>query len=181
MQKERICIVIPLYKKISDEREKASLKQGLSVFRDYDIFVICPESFDETWLDEYKNIHQRIRLKRFANDYFVSTKSYNLLMLNPEFYKKFSNYEFMLIYQTDAYVFRDELQYWCDKGFDFIGAPWFKNFDYTGKETEFLPHAGNGSFCLRSIKKINLIMKKKLNLEQTIKFFKILRYCRHEL
>ena len=30
----------------------------------------------------------------------------------------------MLIYQLDAYVFSDQLDYWCTKGYDYIGAPW---------------------------------------------------------
>ena len=30
----------------------------------------------------------------------------------------------MLIYQLDAYVFEDELLYWANRGYDYIGAPW---------------------------------------------------------
>ena len=30
----------------------------------------------------------------------------------------------MLIYQLDAYVFKDELLNWANKGYDYIGAPW---------------------------------------------------------
>lgn len=32
----------------------------------------------------------------------------------------------MLIHQADAYLFKDELDKWCGKGYDYIGAPWYR-------------------------------------------------------
>jgi hypothetical protein len=48
-------------------------------------------------------------------------------MLSIDFYKRFRDYKFILIYQLDAYVFRDELEYWCEQDYDFIGAPLIEN------------------------------------------------------
>ena len=39
-------------------------------------------------------------------------------------YDLFSASDYILIYQLDAYVFRDELDEWVAKGYDYIGAPW---------------------------------------------------------
>jgi len=178
MQKERVCIAIPVYKKISDPREVASVKQGLLIFHNYTVVFICPDSFEESWLDEYKNLHPKITFQKFSDESFKSVKAYSSLLLRQDFYKKFSNFEFMLIYQPDAYVFRDELKYWCDKGFDYIGAPWFKNFDEHDKEKEFMPNAGNGGFSLRNISKTNEIMQKKLGFLEILKLKKILREAR---
>ena len=38
----------------------------------------------------------------------------------------------MLIYQLDAFVFQDDLAYWCQQNYDYIGAPWLRDRDFTG-------------------------------------------------
>ena len=74
-------------------------------------------------------------------------------MLSRNFYKRFYSYDYMLIYQLDAYVFKDELEYWCKKGYDYIGAPWLKlNKLKTMHEFADPPAVGNGGFSLRNIK-----------------------------
>jgi hypothetical protein len=44
--------------------------------------------------------------------------------MTPFFYKSYKKYDFMLIYQLDVFVFKNELLAWCEKGYDYIGAPW---------------------------------------------------------
>lgn len=56
----------------------------------------------------------------------------------------------MLIYQLDAWVFRDELLDWCNKGYDYIGAPFYKNWGSHDNGDE-LWSVGNGGFSLRRI------------------------------
>ena len=187
MTKEKVCIVIPVYKKISDPREIISLKQGLKIFNAHPIIFICPNSFDESWLDKYKNLHPKISFEKFDDKNFTSVNSYSLLLLSQNFYNRFSNYEFMMIYQLDAYVFKDELEYWCNRNFDFIGAPWtknsnqwFKNLITSDEKVAFFPNAGNGGFSLRKITKINELMGKKLNLFKALKVRRILRKFRTE-
>lgn len=182
---KQACVVIPVYKKISDELEIISLKQGLKIFNSYDIIFICPNSFDESWLDEYKNLHPKISFEKFSNENFRSVDSYSVLLLDPKFYQRFDNYDFMMIYQLDAYTFKDELKYWCDKGFDYIGAPWtknsnqwFKNRIFSKTSPAFYPNAGNGGFSLRNIKKINQLMHQKVQFFDAIKVRKILRKFR---
>ena len=42
-------------------------------------------------------------------------------MVSPLFYLNFKKYRYLLIYQLDALVFRDELLEWCSKEIDYIG------------------------------------------------------------
>lgn len=44
-------------------------------------------------------------------------------MLSAEFYDRFAAYEYVLIYQLDAFVFADRLAEFCQMGYDYIGAP----------------------------------------------------------
>ena len=170
----KVCIVIPVYQKISDPREVLSLQQGLKIFANHPIIFICPHSFDQSWISQYTSLHPNITFKKFDDKNFKSVHTYDALLLNQNFYQQFSDYQFMLIYQTDAYAFSDRLNDWCEKGFDFIGAPWFKKFDVSGKEKEFIEVAGNGGFSIRNVTKINDLMARKLNLKQMINLRNIL-------
>jgi hypothetical protein len=49
----------------------------------------------------------------------------------------------------DAWVFKDELEFWCKKGYDYIGAPWTGIHPY---ENERLLGVGNSGFSIRSIR-----------------------------
>jgi hypothetical protein len=53
------------------------------------------------------------------------------------------------MHHTDAYVFRDELEYWCSKNYDYIGAPLYE-FDGTIAPKNYLC-VGNGGFSLHKV------------------------------
>lgn len=71
-------------------------------------------------------------------------------MLSVNFYRSFKEYEFMLIYQLDSYVFRDELLDWCEKDYDYIGAP-VHNFILDNFSQRIDIATLNGGFSLRKI------------------------------
>jgi hypothetical protein len=73
-------------------------------------------------------------------------------MLSNEFYSRFTEYEYILIYQLDAWVFSDVLADWCNKGYDYIGAPWFE-LCKTHEDGYKLWRCGNGGLSLRRIEK----------------------------
>jgi hypothetical protein len=69
----------------------------------------------------------------------------------------------MLLYQLDAWVFRDELGYWCDRDYDHIGAPWFDGEGGYGNAVDDSPiieHSANGGFSLRKISKFIAVFNK---------------------
>lgn len=95
-------------------------------------------------------------------------------MLDRSFYERFAEYKYMLIYQLDAWVFRDELDEWCSKGYDYIGAPWIEKDDRGDLQ---LTGVGNGGFSLRRVQHFIDVLSYKgpvhnasqLNLPPTIK------------
>lgn len=155
----KVVIVIPVYKKYIDLNalELHALKQVSNVLGQYPFSFVVPENF---LVEEYLEIFKRsdIQIKRFNTKYFDSVKSYNKLCLSKEFYRAFCNYDYMLLFQTDAYVFRNELEMWVQSGYDFIGAPFHENNDLPFDETTW--SVGNGGFSLRSIKKCKKIAEK---------------------
>ena len=113
-------MVVPAYRHLSDD-EKISMRQCVDVLGGHDIIVIHPERLD---LTEDLQSWQSVVVKALCNEWFDGVKGYNSMLLSTEFYDLFSAYDYILIYQLDAYVFRNELDEWVAKGYDYIGAPW---------------------------------------------------------
>jgi hypothetical protein len=75
----------------------------------------------------------------------------------------FGNYEFILIAHMDAWIFKDDLEYWLESGFDYIGAPLFlnqrkrnilqkvRNKKMNNLWKSMIPEVGNGGLCLRKV------------------------------
>ena len=148
--KKRACVVIPVYKAVLSAYEQISLSQCLKVLHGYDIFLVIPERLLESLRDNADFRDQQIGYKTFDNAFFEDIPAYNRLLKSPGFYRAFLDYEFMLIHQLDAFVFRDALEDWCKLNFDHIGAPLFDGHDLAKKDSPIVGQ-GNGGFCLRKV------------------------------
>ena len=121
LSKKEVAVVIPVYQTTLSETEVLSLGQCVKILSDYDIIFVKPEHLDTGPLrQQYPSILE----EKFPDEWFVSRRSYNRMVLEESFYRRFEKYEYILIYQLDAFVFRDELLDWARKGYDYIGAPW---------------------------------------------------------
>ena len=143
-------IVIPIYKEKLGAFEVISLNQCIKKLSQHPICFICADDFN---FENYKMIMRSstYQIERFRNHYFGSIQGYNRLMVSKDFYERFLHYRFMLIYQLDAFVFRDELEYWCMKDYDYIGAPWFEGDVFGDENSKMLDFGGNGGFSSRKI------------------------------
>jgi glycosyltransferase involved in cell wall biosynthesis len=152
---EKVCIAVPIYIEQPEPHECASLRRCLHILGKYRIVFFGPENLN---MSVYEDIAceygASYTVKRFPDVYFTSAASYSKLMLNVDFYNSFSNYEYMLVYQLDSWVFRDELDAWCAKGYDYIGAPWFEGYAEADKNSALIEPSGNGGFSLRKISSI---------------------------
>ena len=144
---KKVAIIIPIYKSEPDSLEKLSLDQCQKILGHYPVYIVAPEGLDISF---YVQHFPSIKVEFFDASFFISTVSYNRLMLSPNFYSMWSDYEFILIYQLDAYVFRDELKLWCEKDFDYIGAP-VHDFKLDNFTPEIEIATLNGGFSLRKI------------------------------
>ena len=68
----------------------------------------------------------------------------------------------MLICQLDVWIFRDEVSYWCEKGYDYIGAPIFYGYTANNFSTKIMG-IGNGGFSLRKISHAKAIVSAPRN------------------
>ena len=164
----KVCIVVPIYKEIPTDWEKASFRQALKVLARYDMVIYTHKELN---LKVYHNLARQynkdFKVECFDKNFFSSVIGYNRLCLTVDFYKRVSTYEYMLIYQLDAWVFRDELEDWCNKGYDYIGAPFFTNFG-SYEEGDKLWAVGNGGFSLRRNKFFIKFLSYKLPISFSI-------------
>jgi hypothetical protein len=151
----QVVITIPTHKSEITENEKLCLKQCDEVLSRYRKVLLVPEGLDTR---AYTEIVKDLEVKYYDKYYFSSYLGYDELCLSPDFYKGFEEHEYLLIYQTDCWIFRDELLDWCNKGYDYIGAPWIDLSEPTRKAKPIIDirpimkgKVGNGGFSLRKI------------------------------
>jgi len=161
MNKYQVTVIIPIYRPHLLADEIISLKQCFKILNNHKIIFIAPQGLECTEYEGYC-MQKLCEFVFFDNSYFNDIHGYNKLMLSAQFYKRFLQYKFILIYQLDAYVFSDQLIHWCKKNYDFIGAPTPPHENKTG-EIQFLKtyakfamllnhrvrHVGNGGLSLR--------------------------------
>ncbi|TWP27811.1 hypothetical protein ETU09_06865 [Apibacter muscae] len=154
----KVKIIIPIYKTELSSIEKFSLDRCLNVFKNYTIVLVHPILLNLPKYIEFKGSNN-IEKEVFDNSYFESVESYNRLLLSVEFYQRFKYLDYILIYQLDCYVFKDELLNRCTQGYDYIGAPWIFTSNILAKIKKKLNSkkyliwykTGNGGFSLRKI------------------------------
>lgn len=171
-----VCVAIPVYRAALSENERISLRRCIQVLEKHPIVLVKPAALDLSSLDAE---FPCLRTEPFADHYFEGVRGYNSLMLSPEFYRRFAAFDYVLIHQLDAFIFRDELLDWSLRGYDYIGAPWithkalssragecglkfkrwlYERVDRRRPDTAVYPHykrllfrVGNGGLSLRRI------------------------------
>ena len=146
--------------------EMMSLRQCLNVLGKYAVYLVCPEGLDTTVYDEVAG--KKLVTERFDAVFFKGIEGYNHLMRSHAFYQRFKAYDYLLIHQLDAWVFRDELEAWCSKGYDYVGAPWFEGWLSHEEGCDFMC-VGNGGLSLRRVEKFLSITKPSSRRLRSIK------------
>lgn len=155
-------VVIPVYKDFKDwdQSEIQSFNRCVAILNQHPIYLMGPKKLNWSALKLalHHKLHVQFSIESFDDAYFTDIAGYNKLLKSSFFYRRFKKYSHLLIYQLDAYVFNDELISWCEKGFDYIGAPWFDG--YLDNSATNFAGVGNGGFSLRNIHTVLNILPK---------------------
>ncbi|QWD68632.1 hypothetical protein AOC21_01595 [Polynucleobacter sp. VK25] len=169
-----LCYVttVPVYKAKPSQTEAFSLLQ-LRILGVQNVTLVCPEGLD---LAAYLDLWPELQVQRYAPEHFVSVQSYNNLVISPAFYTPLIHYDYLLIYQLDAFLLSNQVLEFCNEGYDYYGAPWIKGFpqyrflfnrwpiQINGKRF----HVGNGGLSLRKIDStLNLLKRKASHISKT--------------
>lgn len=173
---ERLTIVIPVYKEMPDHNEKLSFKQCLRVLSAYSVSIVTHTSLNINYYEnELKAAQVKYSVHYFEERYFKNIAGYNSLMMKPGFYNVFRKYTYVLIYQLDAFVFVDDFENWCSKGYSYVGAPWIQRslqkLTFTG--------VGNGGFSLRHVQDHIRALHSFSYIEKPFTIFRQYFYSKH--
>lgn len=141
----RVVILIFAHKEKLEWHEQISLAQCARVLEMHPTRLVCPDGMDTR---AYRQIVPNIRVDPVEPHWLSSYRAYNRFKLHPELYRRYTQFEFILTHELDAFVFRDDLLYWCDQGWDYIGAPWFEGY-YHAQPGAAPAGVGNSGFSLR--------------------------------
>ncbi len=141
MIKKKVAIVVPMSNRAElTPDEEISYQHLVHFLNRYDKYMVIPQSLSVNFPD--------FDIERFDDGFFGSAAAYTRLMLSKQFYERFQEYEYILIYHLDALVFSDHLEQWCEMDLDYIGPPWLESEDTPWVKT---PGVGNGGFSLRKV------------------------------
>lgn len=148
-----VCVVISVYDPAPSYYELISFEQCFRILKNHSIYVIAPDGLDMT---AYRNVVPAFKVKFVDKSWLASKLDYNKFKLSQYFYSLFKGYTFLLTYELDAFIFSDELDEWCKKDYDYIGAPWFDEYDPLKGN---ILTVGNSGFSLRKIPSIQYGIK----------------------
>lgn len=157
-----VVILVPIYKPDLTPLESLSLDHALPLLEGYDVKFLAPAGLDISFYER----RYRAGYVYFDPQFFRSVGDYSRLLLAEDFYSEFLDYEFMLILQTDVFLFRNDLARWLARPFDYVGAPWPEGYELLVNCDRFVnpygrnvfTHVGNGGLSLRRVRKcISLI------------------------
>lgn len=144
---KQCCVVIPVHSATPSHKELISFKRCFEVLGKHDIYVVAPHGLNMAFYTETVPVFS---VKYVPVEWQSSIMAYNKMKIDKAFYNLFKEYTYMLTYELDAYVFRDELNYWCSRGYDYIGAPFFKDVNRSAGVIK-MTGVGNSGFSLRNI------------------------------
>jgi hypothetical protein len=156
-------VVFPTHIIRNDNYSKIALLKARQFLSQFRLVILIPESID--WeIEGFETI-------KFPDSCFGTIQKYNQLKLSLNLYKKFSNHTHMLIYQFDALVFKNELEYWCQREFDYIGASWYpeKIKKYVGFHWPYAKiGCGNGGLSLRKLSTFISHIENRITIKNAI-------------
>jgi hypothetical protein len=119
MVEQIVTVVIPTHLPEPTLLNQISLAQTLKVLGQHPITFVVPEGLDTRWYEEFCRGKAEISFERFS---WEGHREFSRLMLSPDFYDRFLSYRYILICHLDAFVFKNDLDAWCERGYDYVGS-----------------------------------------------------------
>ena len=142
-------IVIPCHKPEPTPEETVALLQCQKILGDFPIFMLHPSGMK---ISKYETIFPRLQSLTVSPEWMGSISAYNKLMISPFIFNALNRYTHILIHEPDAIVLKNELLFWCNQNFDYIGAPWF---NFNRKDDLTLKATGNFGLSLIKVSTVN--------------------------
>lgn len=156
---KRVAIMVPLPAPELSPDDRVSMRHLRRHLDHYEKFLLVPKGM--------KMELEGFELLELDRRHFGSAAKHNRMLYLPDFWEKFADYEYVLMYHLDALVFSDRLLEWCDRGFDFIGAPFIHCADSPWVSTD---RVGNGGFALYRVPSVIKVLWNRYSEEPSVFF-----------
>lgn len=180
MTTETVKVIIPFYTEQLRDWERATLAHNMEVLSPtLPVVFLKPEGLN---IAPYTELYPRAQVMEVSTQWLGTTRGiagYNEMMMSEAFYALFADTEYIMICHLDAWLFRDEVEEWCRKGYDLVAAPWptrprYEHFPLKqwlqwrhrlcapGKvlRTQMFGKIGNGGLCLRRVSTFREVCKR---------------------
>ena len=157
-QQRTVVAVVPVHTAQLSDAEWQTVAHNREVLSDVKMVLLVPERVD---VSDFPPCVANCAVQRVPDRWMTpgSLHGYNEMMLSAEFYALFDAYDYMLVCQPDAWLFRNEVMAWCRRGFDYVGAPWWRKGIWSlpllhcffPKRRKLYGKVGNGGLSLRRI------------------------------
>jgi hypothetical protein len=157
---QKILIVTPIWKEDFEQAELMRMKITIKINLDCDHAFIGPDVMNFT------NIYAQFpnsKVFTMPSNKFISVDAYSRMLMEPEFYKQFLDYEYILICQLDAILIKN-VKSLALLGYEYIGSVWENGYRVSkfrhllvinNRMNSFLKsekiYVGNGGLSLRRV------------------------------
>lgn len=154
---------MPVYQDRFTAVEAAALRVCSERLRDHAMVIVhrraCSTEAVRSLVEPQLLTQQERHYVPVENCWLASVEAYNSMLLQAWFYRLFSAWDYLLIFQLDAWIFRNDLNDWLSKGFTYIGAPWVRDLGDDTPDTG----VGNGGLSLRCVESFIRILESPRN------------------
>jgi hypothetical protein len=145
--KIRPVVIVPVHLARPSKSEIISLRQCGKILGKRDVVLVSPAGLD---LGAYRELLPTATEIRVAPKWMSSIQAYNRMMISPVIVNELDGFSHLLLHEPDAIVFSDELDYWCLRPYDYIGALWFEGYANAAPNANILG-VGNSGLSLRRL------------------------------
>ena len=177
--KKQVAVLMPFHKQEMNKYEAVSFKNNCEKLKNYPIYLLLPQKLSAK---PFRDVVPHIQVVYFDDCFFDTYHGSNQFWIQSIVYDYFKDYKYILKCELDAFVIKDELEYWIGCKYDYIGAPWIDKPAYINKVIKSITsskhpvfelvkkilsrrtrnreyHIGNGGFSLRKVSSFKMISK----------------------
>lgn len=118
--------VTPIWKPHLEPFETPNVRSSLTGTSGWQLEFLAPQGLD---VDFYRAEFPHVVVRKIADHHLRSVADYNALLFSPDFYRSNSEFEFLAIVQTDAFLLKD-FRTLDLTDIDYLGAPWTRGLTY---------------------------------------------------
>lgn len=123
MEKKDVLILLIIYKAHLNEYEAKAVESCFRVFKNREICVVFPNGTNMSEIVELsKKNNKSVAFLEIEEKWLSSIEMYGHLLIQPNFYRMFTTYKYILIYQTDVYALYDNLDYYMEMDYGYYAS-----------------------------------------------------------